>query len=86
MSPRFGPRAHTVTTAHHVYPHPDTREAGHFDLWSLTLLGIVGGEVAPTSLRQWWSPSMPSAPVGDSHPLVSHGDPSFLPSRTLAFG
>ena len=79
MPPRFGPIAHTVTIAHHFYPHPGVREAGQFDLWFLTLVGIGGDKVSLRAWRQRFSSSLLTAPVGDSHLLVSHGDPSFLP-------
>ena len=82
MPPRFGPIAHTVTIAHHSYPHPGTREAGHFDLWSLTLLGTVGDEVALRAWRQRFTSSLPSAPLGDSTLLVWGGD-SVLVARAL---
>ena len=85
MPPQFGPIAHTATIAHHFYPHPGAREAGQFDLWSLALFFTGGDEVALTSLRQWCSTSMPTAPVGDSHLLVWHPDPVLHPMH-CAYG
>ena len=66
MPPRFGPIAHTVTMAHHSYPHPGAREAGHFDLWSLALFFIGGDEVASRAWRQRFSSCQSTAPLGDS--------------------
>ena len=82
MAPRFGPIAHTVTIAHHFYPHPGAREAGRFDLWSLTLFFIGGDEVALRAWRQRSSSSLPTAPLGDSTLGVWGGD-SVLVARAL---
>ena len=81
MSPLFGPTAHIATNAHHLYPHPDVREEGHFDLWAFTLFGFGGDEVASKVCWQRSSSSLPTAPLGDSTPRVWGVIPCLWPAH-----